>query len=53
MTEEKKDPFDNQQEIVGILDIEQCAEEETGLLLPILNCKPKVTKKKEGSTSTG
>ena len=38
------DPFINQQEIVGILDIEQCAEEETGLLLPILNNKPKVIK---------
>ena len=38
------DPFNNQQEIVGILDLEQCTEEETGLLLPILNNNPKVIK---------
>ena len=34
----------NQAEIVGIQDIEQSFEEETGLLLPILNSKPKVIK---------
>ena len=41
MNEEQMDHF-NQPEIAGILDIEQCTEEETGLLLPILNSKPKV-----------
>ena len=41
MNEEQMDHF-NQTEIAGILDIEQCTEEETGLLLPILNSKPKV-----------
>ena len=41
MNEEQMTLF-NQAEIVGIPDIEQTFEEETGLLLPILNSKPKV-----------
>ena len=43
MNEEQMKLF-NQAEIVGIPDIEQSFEEETGLLLPILNSKPKVIK---------
>ena len=43
MNEEQMTLF-NQAEIVGIQDIEQTFEEETGLLLPILNSKPKVIK---------
>ena len=34
----------NPPEIAGILEVEQCTEEETGLMLPILNSKPKVIK---------
>lgn len=43
MNEEQMKHF-NPAEIVGIPDIEQSLEEETGLLLPILNSKPKVIK---------
>ena len=42
----------NQSEIVGIQEIEQSAEEETGLLLPILNNKPKVIKNRNCSNAS-
>ena len=42
----------NQSEIVGIQEIEQSAEEETGLLLPILNNKPKVVKNRNCSNAS-
>ena len=42
----------NQSEIVGIQEIEQSAEEETGLLLPILNNKPKFVKNRNCSNAS-
>ena len=51
MNDEQKKLF-NRSEIVGIQEIEQSAEEETGLLLPILNNKPKVVKNRNCSNAS-
>ena len=37
----RMDPL-NQPELVGMLDFDQSAEEESGLMLPIFHSKPKV-----------